>query len=74
MGDGHGRVGAMPHQVRMEIEANGEHIQEHAQLRDDAQKGATVWGRRIAEASAPRNDGPSTMPAITSPMTGGCPR
>ena len=32
MGDGHGRVGAMPHQVRMEIEANGEHIQEHAQL------------------------------------------
>jgi hypothetical protein len=39
MGDGHGRMGAMPYQVGVELESDGEHIQEHAQLRNDAQKG-----------------------------------
>ena len=32
-------MGAMPHQVGVELESNGEHIQQHTQLRNDAQKG-----------------------------------
>ena len=39
MGGGYGRMGAMPHQVGVELEANGDRIQEHTQLRNDAQKG-----------------------------------
>src|SRR5438105_4295321 len=36
-------------------------------------KGATDGGRINAEMDGPSSDGPSTIPASTSPITGGCP-
>ena len=61
--------------LQIELEADEEHEEDHAELRDDAEKRRRVrrqqQGLDASGARRPSSDGPSRMPPTTSPITGG---
>ena len=60
---------------RIELEPDEEHEEDDADLREQAEvaerAAAAGASRTRPGATAPRSDGPSTMPATISPMTRG---
>ena len=68
-------VAAVAEERRVELQPDEEHVEDDADLGDDAEErrhrrgqagSADAWG-----AKRPSSDGPSRMPAMISPMTGG---
>ena len=71
-------MGPRPQQPRVEIEPHQEHVENDADLRDDAEvrrdfAPATRTASPPAKSS-PNSDGPSMMPATISPITRGWPK
>ena len=62
---------------RIELEADHEHVEDDAELRDDTERRRGAAPERDSSpppgATRPSSDGPSRMPDSTSPMTGGWP-
>ena len=55
----------------VQLEPDEEHVEHDAELRDHAERRRDRRRQNGDDSSAPRSDGPSRMPATTSPMTGG---
>ena len=66
---------AAAQQTEIELEADQEHVEDDAELRDDAEERRRVSGQEEGlqprATRRPSSEGPSRMPPTTSPMTGG---
>ena len=75
MADHHGGVTAVSDQLRVQLQADQEKEEDHADLAEGIELAGTLAGGKTCAAcrgkSRPNRLGPSMMPAIISPMTCG---